>query len=414
MKKNTIIAFGSVPKDGGTYTFYRTIRPKLLEYGVDIRCVTVGKAEAGLISPAFVDDGCVVLGEAVTGLKEQAKMFADWCDEAGVDIVFAINSAAILSALPHLPEKIRVMARCANAFDHGYRITVSCYDRLMRIVTTAPRHGRDLINGYGVQADRIQMIPNGIDPSLFEDAARNQRGRDTALRLGFLGRLEHNQKGVLFLPEILGRLHNQGVKFTCKIAGKGVHRKALETKLKTLVSNGAVEFVGPLSPDKVPGFLGSLDLYLFPSQFEGCPNALLEAIMAGCVPVSWLIDGITDFIIKDGITGLICPMGDCEAFADNVAMLAGDRMKLQRMSQAAAGDARKRFSQTRVAADYARLIKDAMQTPPPSWSPLPWSSFRPDPVFADDRRWRAVLPGSLKRAIKNCLFYLGLSDRYHD
>ncbi|MFZ2631241.1 MAG: glycosyltransferase family 4 protein [Desulfosalsimonadaceae bacterium] len=414
MKKNIMVAFGSVPKDGGTYTFYRTIRPKLFEYGIDIRCVTVGKAEAGLISPAFVDDGCVVLGETSTDLKEQAKTFADWCDEAGVDIVFAINSAAILSALPHLPERIRVMARCANAFDHGYRITVSCYDRLMGIVTTAPRHGRDLINDYGVQADRIHMIPNGIDCALFEDAAHNRRGGDTALRLGFLGRLEHNQKGVLFLPEILGRLHRQGVKFTCRIAGKGVHRKVLETKLESLVRNGTVAFVGPLSPDEVPGFLGGLDSFLFPSQFEGCPNALLEAIMAGCVPVAWILEGITDFIIQNGITGLVCPTGDCEAFADKIAMLANDRDQLQKMSQAAAGDARKRFSQARVAMDYARLIKDAMQMPPPSWTPLPWASFRPDPAFAEYKRWHAAFPGALKRLIKNCLFYLGLSDRYYD
>ncbi|MDA3897373.1 MAG: glycosyltransferase, partial [Desulfobacteraceae bacterium] len=199
---NIIIAFGSVPKDGGTFTFYRTIRPKLLEYGIDMRCVSVGKAEGDLIEDAFVDDGCVLLAETTTDIKKQATIFADWCEKIGVDIVFAINSVAILSALPHLPEKIRVMARCANAFDHGYKITISCHKRLMRIVTTAPRHGRDLIKKYGVQEDRIHMIPNGIDYSLFKDVARKRRGQETVLRLGFLGRLEHNQKGVLFLPNI--------------------------------------------------------------------------------------------------------------------------------------------------------------------------------------------------------------------
>ncbi|RJP84256.1 MAG: glycosyltransferase [Desulfobacteraceae bacterium] len=413
LKNNIMVAFGSVPKDGGTYTFYRTIRPKLLEHGIDMRCVTVGKAEAGLVEASFVDDGCVVLAETITDVKKQAMVFTEWCEKTGIDIVFAINSVAILSALPHLPEKIRVMARCANAFDHGYRITASCYDRLVRIVTTAPRHGRDLINDYNVQESRICMIPNGIDGDLFEEAAGNRRGEDAILRLGFLGRLEHNQKGVLFLPDILNRLHRQGVKFTCKIAGKGVHGKALADGLKGLIQKRIVEFVGPLSPDEVPGFLGGLDVYLFPSQFEGCPNALLEAIMAGCVPVVWLIEGITDFIIKDGLTGVICQMGDCDAFADKISMFAGDRSKLQSMSGAAARDARERFSQARVVADYARLIQDAMRTPPPIWGPVPWSSFRPDPAFADYRRWLSVFPGSLKRLIKNCLFYVGLSDRYY-
>ncbi|MBC2717416.1 MAG: glycosyltransferase family 4 protein [Desulfobacteraceae bacterium] len=414
MKKNIIIAFGSVPKDGGTFTFYRTLRPELLKYGIDLRCVSVGKAEADLIEDAFVDDGCVLLAETITDVKEQAKAFTDWCEETGIDIVFAINSVAILSALPHLPEKIRVMARCANAFDHGYKITVSCYERLTRIVTTAPRHGLDLINAYGVDRDRIHMIPNGIDPSLFEGAAQNQRGEDSVLRLGFLGRLEHNQKGVLFLPEILRYLQNQGIKFTCKIAGKGVHGKAFEAELKSFFRNKSVELVGALKPSEVPDFLGSVDVYLFPSQFEGCPNALLEAIMAGCVPVSWKLEGITDFIIKDGDTGFVCPMADCEAFAARIAEFSEHRDRLEKMSAAAAYDARERFSQARVAADYARLIKDVMHMPQSPWTPLPWSFFRLDPAFANYNIWQSILPKSFSRIIKNCLFYVGLSDRYYD
>lgn len=413
MKKNIIIAFGSVPKDGGTFTFYRTIRPGLLEHGIDIRCVTVGKAEADLVEDAFVDDGCVFLAETISDVKQQSMVFADWCEKTGVDIVFAINSVAILSALPHLSQKIRVMARCANAFDHGYKITVSCYDRLMRIVTTAPRHGRDLINDYGVDEYRIHMIPNGIDPYLFEDAARNQRGEDTVLRLGFLGRLEHNQKGVLFLPDILRCLHNRGVTFTCKIAGKGVHGKALEAELKILIQSGIVELVGSLSPDQVPEFLGSIDVYLFPSQFEGCPNALLEAIMAGCVPVAWIIEGITDFIIEDGSTGFICSLGDYGAFVNRIATLANDRNQLLRMSKAAAEDARNRFSQSRLAEDYAQLILKVMDEPAYPWVPRPWPDFQPDPAFVNSRSWHSILPKSVKRAIKNCLFYVGLSGRYY-
>ncbi|MDA3898020.1 MAG: glycosyltransferase family 4 protein, partial [Desulfobacteraceae bacterium] len=174
------------------------------------------------------------------------------------------------------------------------------------------------------------------------------------------------------------------------------------------------EFVGALRPSEVPDFLGSVDVYLFPSQFEGCPNALLEAIMAGCLPVSWRLEGITDFIIKDGDTGFVCPMADCEVFATHIAELSEHRDLLQQMSEAAVCDARKRFSQTRVAADYACLINDVMQTPPLPWKPVQWSSFRMDPAFAHHNPWRSVLPNSFKRAIKNCLFYVGLSDRYYD
>jgi len=413
-KKPIIIAFGSIPKDGGTFTFYRTLRPKLLELGIDMRCVSVGKDEAKLWEEAFADEGCILLAAGTTDVKTQARAFADWCENDGVDVVMGINSVAILSALPHLPEKVRVMSRCANAFDHGYRITVSCYDRLARIVALAPRQVRDLCRDYGVDEGRICLIPNGIVPLLFDAAAQNRRGESSALRLGFLGRLEHNQKGVLFLPEILRHLRAKDVKFTFKIAGKGVHERALERELKYFIQKGLVEFVGPLPPSDVPGFLGDVDVFLFPSQFEGCPNALLEGMMAGCVPVAFQIEGITDFIVQDGLTGFVCPMADCEAFAARIAELSEHRDRLRQMAAAAANDARERFSQARTAAAYARLFKEVMQTPPPPWTPLPWSSFRADPAFANHNNWHSIFPKSFRRAINNCMFYIGLSDRYYD
>ena len=81
------------------------------------------------------------------------------------------------------------------------------------------------------------------------------------------------------------------------------------------VDAGRVEFVGPIGPADVPGFLAETDVFAFTSHFEGCPNALLEAMMAGAVPVSWRLPGITDFLIDHGRTGFLCDVGDTGRFA---------------------------------------------------------------------------------------------------
>ena len=62
-----------------------------------------------------------------------------------LDVVMGVNSEAILSALPHLPERIRVLSRCANGFDHGYKITLSGRERLSGIIALSPRLAQDLI-----------------------------------------------------------------------------------------------------------------------------------------------------------------------------------------------------------------------------------------------------------------------------
>jgi len=162
MKNLIRVAIGSVPKNAGTFTFYRTLRPSLLDYGFDLCCVSVGKKEAIIWEDAFADEGCSCLAEKTGNVKKQAMIFVDWCTDQSVDIVMGINSVAILSALPHLPENIRVMSRCANSFDHGYQITVSCYERLVGIIAQTPRQVHDLSKKYGVSKDRLNLIPDGL------------------------------------------------------------------------------------------------------------------------------------------------------------------------------------------------------------------------------------------------------------
>ena len=391
-------AFGSVPKDGGTFTFYRNMRPALADFGVDIRCVSVGKEQAQLWEPDYVDEGCVLLAPETRKVKRQAMEFAAWCETEDVDIVMGINSEAILSALPHLPERIRCLSRCANSFDHGYRITLSGRERLAAIVAQTPRQERDLVRIYGADPGKIRVIPNGIDPAPFDEAAR---GTQAILALGFLGRLEHNQKGILHLPKIVEGLRRRGVLFRLRIAGKGVHRERLERELADSIHRGEVKFVGALRPEEVPHFLAGIDGFLFTSHFEGCPNALLEAMMAGCVPVAWMIRGITDYIIEDGVNGFLVPMSDCEAFAECVSHLAEDRAGLCACSKAAAEAARRRFSAEGAAQDYANLFREVMEVAPLEWAPRPWAKFRVDPAF---RSWRNFIPRSVKSTVKEMLF----------
>lgn len=397
------VAFGSVPKDGGTFTFYRNLRPVLKQHGVDLRCVTVGKRERALVEKAYVDDGCVLLASEIGSIKKQAQVFSDWCDRENIDVVMAINSVAILSALPHLSKQVRVLSRCANGFEEGYRITLSGQDRLMRIIALTPRLKRDLVENYGVEEQIIHLVPNGINPATFASAAMRVRAmpENKPVQLGFVGRLEHKQKGVLYLPKIVEALARLGVDFRLRIAGKGVHRAVLEKALASYIKAGKVEFLGAIAKDEVPTFLEATDVFLFTSHFEGCPNALLEAMMAGCVPVALLIDGITDFIIDSGRTGFVAPMSDCAAVARYVADLINDREQLRCVSAAAAAEARGRFTSEVAARRYAHQLRSVMQSSLPAFDPLPWSQFAVDPVY--QKRLTGYIPKMVKAPIKSAM-----------
>jgi glycosyltransferase involved in cell wall biosynthesis len=135
-----------------------------------------------------------------------------------------------------------------------------------------------------------------------------------------------------------------------------------------------------------------------PSRVEGCPNALLEAMAAGAVPVPSRIRGGTDFVVEDGVSGLLRPIGAADQFAAGVAELAKDREKLARMSMAARDRVEARFSLERMGRDYDRLFRDVLAERPPDAPPRPWSEFRLEPAFR--RGWRRWVPRAVKDALR--------------
>lgn len=393
------IAYGSVPKDGGTFTFYRHLKEALRPHGIEMYCVSVGQQEASGWNAAFADESCVQLAANEADRKKQAQAVVAWIEKSEIDLVMPINSVALLSAIRHLPPRAQVVMRCANAFEHGYRITVLDQERAARIVATTPRHVRDLTATYGADPAKVVLIPHGIDPEPYENLPARQTGN--VLSLGFLGRLEHNQKGVFYLPGIIERLRKADVPFLLNIAGEGEHRPELEKQLAGSVAAGCARFVGRLTPNQVPGFLAGVDAFLFPSRFEGFGFALVEAMMAGCVPVSSRIEGITDFILEEGQTGLLCGIGKEDEFARAIERLHLDRALLRRMNQAAAASARTRFHCERMAADYANLFTGLIRHPTPRMAPLPWTDFALPAPFRPS--WRSFVPKPVKKMIRAVL-----------
>ena len=403
------VVVGSIPKASGTFTFYRSLRSGLAEHNVDVRCVSVGPDESTLCEPSFADEGCILLATSEHDMKKQSQIFVNWCAENQVNIVIALNSPAILSALPHLPERTRLVSRCATVFDHGYRISLSAIERLSRIIAVNPRQIEDLATRYDVSADLITLIPNGTDISRFAPSAGFSRGQGEVLRLGYLGRI-HEQKGALFLTDIIRHLDAEDIPFTLSIAGEGVHETTLKREMAGYISDGQVVFSGTVLPDDVPEFFAGIDVFLFPSLFEGSPNALLESMAAGCVPVAWNLAGITDHIIEDGVSGVLAREGNCKEVSDRVVVLHKDKGRLKKMAGSAVVVAASKFSKERMIKDYLQVFRMALASPPVPAVVRPWRDFQVDQAFRQPY-WRSFIPRPLIKWVKDTLFLLKLSNR---
>lgn len=116
------------------------------------------------------------------------------------------------------------------------------------------------------------------------------------------------------------------------VVGAGESRPMVEAALAPVLDR--VRWAGVLSPDALAEVYAAADLFVWPAIREAYGMALLEAQAAGLPAVAGDAGGVPD-ILRDGITGLLTPEGDADAFAGRVAELLDDPQRRSAMGSAA-------------------------------------------------------------------------------
>jgi len=200
------------------------------------------------------------------------------------------------------------------------------------------------------RASEIHHIPYGVPLA--------KAGRTRApgpLRLLYAGRLEQRQKRVFDLPRIDQALRQKNANVAWTVAGGGPH----ESELRSIWEDGPrVQWAGVLSNRETMELMAAHDVFVLPSEAEGLPLALLEAMSAGLVPVvSDLPSGVREVVVP-GQTGFLSPVGDIDAFADAIAGLDASRERLERLSRAARGIVSEEYDVRRQASRYEDLYAE--------------------------------------------------------
>jgi glycosyltransferase involved in cell wall biosynthesis len=404
MAARGVIAYGLAPYGGGTTTLYRVLAQGLRERGWQVCSVAVGAGAYETFDPQFGDEHSVILAPDATGLTAQVKVFLEWVDHHQVNLVIPNTQANLLAAVPHLPSRVRCLSICHSVSRGSYLAATVHRERLSAVVAINRRQMEDLTGRWRLPAHLVRLIPHGIDLSRFSSQARPPKAGEP-LRLTFLGRLDDLDKGVMLLPAILQKTEKLGVDFSCDIIGSGPDAERLKRSLEASALKAAVGFAGQVPPQEVPARLTSADIFLMPSRFEGFGLSLVEAMAAGSVPVATRLQGITDMIVADGVSGFLCPMGDTRAFAEKIAWLSRHRDRLGQMSAQARKRVREAFSHEQMSAAYDALFTEILSRPPISYAVRPWG----EAAFPRELRptWRTLIPLPVKNFARRWLYRLG-------
>lgn len=175
---------------------------------------------------------------------------------------------------------------------------------------------RDVLVAAGARPGRIDVVLNSIDPLKF----RRDRARDAAARaslglpgeavvIGAVGRLEP-QKNFALLIDVFARLAAGFPAAMLVIAGDGSLRDDLARRAAATGLGDRLRLLGHC--DDIQQVHHALDAFVQSSDYEGTPNAVLEA-MAFENPIVATAAGGTAEVARDGEHALIVPCGDGDA-----------------------------------------------------------------------------------------------------
>lgn len=206
---------------------------------------------------------------------------------------------------------------------------------------------RFLIEKKRVPANKVTIIPNGVDLSRFANirdariAIRKSLGFSEADSVLILVARFHSGKGHRVLLEAMQLLlrSNLNAKLIC--LGEGTGESELLEWCRTSGIADSVRFVG-YQPN-IPEWLAAADINVLPSFYEGFPLTILEAMASGVPTVASQVGGIPE-AIQDGVNGLLVPPGDPRKLADALSLLLRDPSVRKRFGQAARACVLNKFS----------------------------------------------------------------------
>jgi N-acetyl-alpha-D-glucosaminyl L-malate synthase BshA len=239
--------------------------------------------------------------------------------------------------------------------DHSFHaITKFSIEKSDRITAVSQFLKEETVRAFGCTSCDVEVIPNFIDPAVYdrsrhEPLLRRQIGDDKKILMHISN--FRPVKRVLDVVRIFARVHKE-VPSVLVMVGDGPDRLSAEEEARALGVDNDVHFLGRI--DAVAPLLASADLFLLPSDAESFGLSALEALACGVPALGYEIGGLRE-VVKNGVTGILRPVGDVDGLAEGAKALLRDTARWNAMSAAAAADARERFSSDQIVGRYEQL-----------------------------------------------------------
>ncbi|MBC7292254.1 MAG: glycosyltransferase [Actinotalea sp.] len=314
---------------------------------------------------------------------------ADWERHGAPDLVHAhfwMSGLAALQAARSMPHAVPVVQTfhalgsvkrrhqgAADTSPPGRVETEATLGRSVDLVVATCTDEVGELRRLGIPAERITVVPCGVDRDLFlpADPRRTERARAAATddgprppyRLLCLGRLVE-RKGVGTVVEALPALPDAELVIAGGPAADEVDDDPEARRLAALADRlgvrDRVRFVGSVAREDVPALIRSADVVVATPWYEPFGIVPLEAAACGRPLVGTAVGGLLDSV-QHGVTGLLVPPRDPDALARALRELLDDPAARRRMGAAARRRAVELYGWDCVARDTEAVYREVLE-----------------------------------------------------
>lgn len=237
-----------------------------------------------------------------------------------------------------------------------YRVTSSLSD----LNTAVSSDVRDqFIEKGAVDARQISVLPNGIPTSVFRHynnarsaIAQELHISEDTFMIVAVGRLEA-PKDYPNLLRALQMLKEHHPSFVALIVGEGTLRSSLHSLCRELGVEDVVRFVGLRSD--IPNFLSAADIFVLPSEWEGLPRVVGEAMACQAAIVATDSGGVRELT---GDTAVLVPPRDSRAlYVALHRLLLAPRSEREHMGERARQRIIEQFSLEAVISEWLKTYE---------------------------------------------------------
>jgi starch synthase len=233
------------------------------------------------------------------------------------------------------PQSLR--SRLANAYmKHQAQQEKNMAKHATVIVTISKYSKTKIIEHYGVDEEKIRIVPNGVDTEKFrptnQAAAKQELKLDAAPTVLFMGSLVP-RKGLLYLVEAAKTVVKQQTDARFLIVGSGPQKEQITAAVASAGLSGNFVFLGNLPENQLVAAYNAADVFVLPSVQEGQGIVLLEAQACGKPVAAFGIGGVNE-VVRGGETGFLSRPGDIAGLAEALMRLLGDGALRGRMGAA--------------------------------------------------------------------------------